>query len=309
MARTPVIRLKNVIKKFIITGEEVTILKDISMEIYAGEYIILFGASGSGKSTIMNTIAGLEPPTSGEVVIRGENISKFSANQLAKFRRSKIGIVFQSFNLIGSFKVWENVAFPLTASGVGRQQRRDRAMALLRLLGLDKYAQRRPTELSGGQQQRVAIARALSINPWIIIADEPTGNLDSKAADDVMTIFRLLNRRSHRTIILVTHNPDYLGEADRVFYIKDGVIVRERKNSAPPDFDGDVKGLDDLKSLVFKEGEAPEKKPAHKGAKAGKEEKAEEKPAKHPKAEHSAAKEPAHAKAKHPAKKEAKEEK
>ena len=171
MARTPVIRLKEVVKKFVITGEEVTILKNISLEIYAGEYIILFGSSGSGKSTIMNTMSGLEPPTSGEVMVRGENISKFNTNQLARFRRTKIGIVFQSFNLIPSFKVWENVAFPLTASGAGKQQRRERAMFLLKLLGLEKYAFRRPTELSGGQQQRVAIARALSTNPWIIIAD------------------------------------------------------------------------------------------------------------------------------------------
>jgi putative ABC transport system ATP-binding protein len=253
MARTPVIQLKDIIKKFTISGEEVTVLKGISLDVYAGEYIILFGASGSGKSTIMNHMSGLEPPTTGTVIIRGENISKFNSNQLAKFRRSKIGIVFQSFNLIGSFKVWENVAFPLTASGVNKKTRREKAMSILRLLGLEKYAFRRPTELSGGQQQRVAIARALSTNPWIIIADEPTGNLDSKAADDVMTIFRLLNRKSRRTIILVTHNPDYLREADRVFYIKDGVIVRERKNGRAPEFDGDVKSIDDLRSLIFKE--------------------------------------------------------
>ena len=277
MARTPVIRLKEVVKKFVITGEEVTILKNISLEIYAGEYIILFGSSGSGKSTIMNTMSGLEPPTSGEVMVRGENISKFNTNQLARFRRTKIGIVFQSFNLIPSFKVWENVAFPLTASGAGKQQRRERAMFLLKLLGLEKYAFRRPTELSGGQQQRVAIARALSTNPWIIIADEPTGNLDSKAADDVMMIFRLLNRKSHRTIILVTHNPDYLREADRVFYIKDGVIVRERKNGRPPEFEGDVKGLDDLRTLAFTDHAESEKsakktkKTVKKPAKAKKE--------------------------------------
>ncbi len=275
MAKIPVIKLKDVTKKFFLGNDELTILKGINLEIFAGEYIILFGASGSGKSTILNTICGLEPPTTGEVVIRGENIAKLNSKQLAKYRRSKIGIVFQSFNLIRSFKVWENVAFPLATDGMPIMKRRDRAMLLLRLLGLEKYAQRRPMELSGGQQQRVAIARALSQNPWIIIADEATGNLDSRSADDVMTIFRLLNQKSKRTIVMVTHNPAYIKEADRVFYIKDGLIVKEQKNRHVKEFGDDIKGLEDLKSLSFNDHAEDDSKgkKGKKGAKVSEKEK------------------------------------
>lgn len=269
MAKVPVIRLKDVTKKFMLAGDELTILKGVSLEIYAGEYIILFGASGSGKSTILNTICGLEPPTTGEVIIRGENIAKYDSKELAKYRRSKIGIVFQSFNLIRSFKVWENVAYPLATDGMAYSKRKERAMVLLRLLGLDKQANRRPTELSGGQQQRVAIARALSQNPWILIADEPTGNLDSRSADDVITIFRLLNQKSKRTIIMVTHNPEYIKEADRVFFIQDGLIVKEQKNHHHKEFGDEIKGLEDLKSLSFNDHPDEDKK----GKKSKKDEK------------------------------------
>lgn len=260
MAKAPVIELKNVTKKYILGAAEVDVLKGVSLEIFAGEYIIFFGPSGSGKSTILNTLCGLEPPTTGEVVVRGENIAKFNSKELAKYRRDKIGIVFQSFNLIKSFKVWENVAFPLTNDGEPLKRRHDRAMSILTLLGLDKMANRRPMELSGGQQQRVAIARALATNAWIVIADEPTGNLDSRSADDVMTIFRLLNQKSKRTVIMVTHNPDYLNEADRVFFIRDGLIEKVQENRhADTSFD-DVKGLDDLKNLVFHDDAKEEKK-------------------------------------------------
>lgn len=260
MAKTPVIELKNVSKKYILGTNEIEVLKGVSLQIFAGEYVIFYGASGSGKSTILNTLCGLEPPTTGEVIIRGDNVGKFNGKQLAKFRREKIGIVFQQFNLIKSFKVWENVAFPLTNEGVSYQRRRERAMSLLTLLGLEKMANRRPTELSGGQQQRVAIARALATNAWIIIADEPTGNLDSRSADDVMTVFRLLNQKSRRTLLMVTHNPEYLKEADRVFHIKDGLIVKEDHNRHQPEFDGEVKGLEDLKSLVFHDSKDESKK-------------------------------------------------
>jgi putative ABC transport system ATP-binding protein len=264
LARTPVIRLKNVVKKFFLGNDEITILKGIDLEIYSGEYIILFGASGSGKSTILNTICGLEPPTEGEVVIRGENIAKFTTKELAKYRRSKIGIVFQQFNLIKTFKVWENVAFPLTTDHVPRIKRKERALMLLELLGLGKMAMRRPTELSGGQQQRVAIARALATNPWIIIADEPTGNLDSKSANDAMTIFRLLNQKSRRTIVMVTHNPDYIKEADRVFFIEDGKIAKVQTNRTHTAMSDDIKGLEDLKNLSYHDHDEDDAKPKAK---------------------------------------------
>ncbi|OQA04381.1 MAG: putative ABC transporter ATP-binding protein [bacterium ADurb.Bin400] len=260
MARTPVIELKNVTKKYVLGTNEIDVLKGVSLEIFAGEYIIFFGPSGSGKSTILNTLCGLEPPTTGEVIVRGDNIAKYNEKELAKYRRDKIGIVFQQFNLIKSFKVWENVAFPLSSDGVPIRRRKDRALKILSILGLEKMAFRRPMELSGGQQQRVAIARALATNAWIIIADEPTGNLDSRSADDVMTIFRLLNQKSRRTVIMVTHNPDYLKEADRVYYVRDGLIAKEeRKRHTSESFD-EVKDIEDLKSLVFHDDARDEKK-------------------------------------------------
>jgi putative ABC transport system ATP-binding protein len=260
MSRTPIIQIKNVTKKFTLGSNVIDVLRGINLEIYSGEYVIFFGASGSGKSTILNTICGLEPPTTGEVIVRGENIAEFKGKQLAKYRRDKIGIIFQQFNLIKSFKVWENVAFPLMNDGERLRLRRERALNLLNVLGLGKFADRLPTELSGGQQQRVSIARALATNAWIIIADEPTGNLDSKSASDVMTVFRLLNQKSHRTIIMVTHNPDYLKEADRVFFVKDGLIDKVTVNRHRQMLGEEVKGLEDLKELVFHDEKAAEKK-------------------------------------------------
>lgn len=259
MSSKPVISVKKLCKEIDLNGNKLMILNDVSFDIYPGEYVILFGASGSGKSTILNTLSGLEPPTSGQVTIRGENIAKFNDQQLAHFRATKIGIVFQSFNLIKSLRVWENVAFPLMAANEPKAQRRERALGLLKMLGLAKHAFRIPTELSGGQQQRVALARALSSNPWIIIADEPTGNLDSKSADDTMSIFRVLNQKSKRTIIMVTHNPDYLKEANRVLYLRDGKIWKETKRSYSTNIK-DVGSLDDLRKMVFHDEQAKDKK-------------------------------------------------
>ncbi len=250
MPKTPVIQLKSVTKKYFVGNDELTVLDNVSLEIYPGEYVMFLGPSGSGKSTILNTICGLEPPTSGEVIIRGENVAKLNGKELAKFRRSKIGIVFQQFNLIKSFKVWENVAFPLTNDGVPFRRRHERALKLLAMLGLDKYANRLPTELSGGQQQRVAIARAMATNSWIVVADEPTGNLDSKAAKEVMEILARLNIKSKRTVILVTHNPDYKIYPHRIFYVKDGrienVLVNRQIENAPNENLKDVMEMGDL---------------------------------------------------------------
>lgn len=225
----PVIELKNVSKEFSLGKNVVQALKKINFEINAGEYVILFGPSGCGKSTLLNVIAGLEPPTEGKVLIRGENLTHLSMSELARHRREKIGIVFQQFNLLRSMNIVNNVALPQIFRGVKRSTRMKRAKELLRELGLKEYYNHKPSEMSGGQQQRVAIARALANNPWILLADEPTGNVDSVTAEEIMTIFRDLNRNSKRTVLLVTHNPDYLHYADRVLYIRDGTVVKETR--------------------------------------------------------------------------------
>jgi len=230
MAKSVVIEVKNVSKDFTMGGQTINVLKDISFEVHSGEYVMFFGPSGCGKSTLLNTICGLEPPTSGELIVRGESLYKKKEHEITEYRRSKIGIVFQSFNLLKSLTIQENVALPLVAGKEKYRKRMDRAAHLLDIVGLTEFIKRRPMELSGGQQQRVAIARALAVNPWIIICDEPTGNLDSKSADEVMAIIERLNSKSKRTILMVTHNAEYLHFPHRVIYLKDGVIDHEKVN-------------------------------------------------------------------------------
>lgn len=230
-ASRAVIQLEHIKKEFLLGKNIVGALNDISLEIHAGEYVILYGPSGCGKSTLLNTIAGLEIPSSGKVKIRGEDLSQLSTNDLARHRREKIGMVFQQFNLLRSMTIVNNVALPELFRGASRSSRVTRAKNLLKELGLEKYYKHKPSELSGGQQQRVAIARALSNNPWILLADEPTGNVDSKTAEEIMEIFHDLNRKSKRTILLVTHNPDYLHYADRVLYMRDGSIIKEDRQT------------------------------------------------------------------------------
>lgn len=203
------------------------VLKNISLSFQEGEFVIIFGPSGAGKSTMLNMIAGLEQPTAGRVMIHSRDLTKYSDEQLARYHRLKMGIVFQSFNLIKSLNVWENVALPQTADGVRYDRRLHRARHLLKLFGLEPYLYRHINELSGGEQQRVAIARALVNNPLLLLVDEPTGNLDSKSADDVMRIFHGLHYHAKHTIILVTHNPDYLHYASRVVYLQDGEIKKQ----------------------------------------------------------------------------------
>ena len=208
---------------------QVQVLYSVSLEIFSGEFIILFGPSGCGKSTLLNCIAGLEVPDKGKVLVRGEDLSKLTKAELAKYRNKKIGMIFQSFNILKSFNVLENIALPQTFSGVSRSRRLKRAEHLLSMFGLSAVGKRIPTEISGGQQQRVAIARALVNNPWILICDEPTGNLDSKASEEVMDLLEKLNSKSKRTVVLVTHNPEHLKYANRVVYMKDGKITKEEK--------------------------------------------------------------------------------
>lgn len=228
----PVIQLKSVTKDYDLGKTVAHVLKGVTIDIFPGEYVMLFGASGSGKSTLMNIIAGLEMVTSGKIYIRGTDLSKLNPNEIAQYHRQKIGFVFQSFNLIRSLTVIENVALPQMAAGISKARRMKRAAALLEEVGLSRFANYLPTELSGGQQQRVAIARALVNNPWIILADEPTGNLDSESAGDIMELIKSLNERGKRTIVLITHNPDYIFYPHRVFYVKDGLVTKTVINRA-----------------------------------------------------------------------------
>mgnify|MGYP001041859725 CR=1 FL=1 len=225
MARVPVVKAINLTKEFKLGAVDVTAIEGVNLEIYSGEFIIFFGPSGCGKSTLMSLLAGLQPPSKGKILVRGEDLAAMNPDQLAKHRRTKIGMVFQSFNLITSMNVLENIALPLTFDRIPRSRRLNRAENLLETVGMSEYKSHTPSELSGGQQQRIALARSLVTNPWIILADEPTGNLDSKSADDVMRLLIKLNRKSKRTVILITHNPDYLIYADRVFRVRDGRIV------------------------------------------------------------------------------------
>lgn len=207
------------------------VLKNVHLDIYPGEFVIIFGASGSGKSTLLNLMAGLEFPTAGKILVRRRNITKLNSAELAKYHRLKMGMVFQSFNLIKSLKVWENVALPQTANGVRYNVRKHRALHLLKLFNIDRYADRRPNEISGGEQQRVAISRALINNPAFLLVDEPTGNLDSESAREVMNIFKGLHEHGQHTIVLVTHNPDYLAYASRIVYVQDGMVVKQETNA------------------------------------------------------------------------------
>jgi putative ABC transport system ATP-binding protein len=239
MARVPVIKTVNLSKYYKMGKTIVRGNHKINFEIYSGEFIIIFGQSGCGKSTLMSLLAGLDEATSGEIVIRGEKLNGLDRNQLAKYRRTKIGMVFQQYNLIKTMTAKENVALPLMFEGREKRLRLSRAEKCLEIVGMGDYKDHTPAELSGGQQQRVAIARAWSTSPWIIFADEPTGNLDSKAANDIMNLLKNLNEKSKRTIVVITHNPDYKKYADRVFYLQDGQIVK---------IDGNVKGAKESKA-------------------------------------------------------------
>lgn len=225
-ARKPVIKAVNLSKHYQMGPTLVKALDKINLEVYSGEFIIIFGSSGCGKSTLMSLFAGLDKPTSGEVTVRGENLAAMDANQLAKYRRTKIGMVFQQYNLVANMSAVENVSLPLAFDGASRRRRMKRARNVLDLIGISDIARNTSGEMSGGQQQKVSIARAWVTSPWIVFADEPTGNLDSKSADDVMKLLKSLNDKSKRTVLLITHNPEYLPYADRVVYLRDGKILR-----------------------------------------------------------------------------------
>ena len=224
--REPAIQVKNLYKIFRVGNEKVRALNGVDLTIYKGEFCAIVGTSGSGKSTMLNMLAGLEKPTKGEVIVAGEHLEKMNENQLVKFRREHVGFIFQSFNLLGTMNAIENVALPLTFRGVDKKIREAKAVEMLKLVGLPKHMKHRPNEMSGGEQQRVGVARALVLDPEIIFADEPTGNLDSKTSAEVLGLMRKVVTEKNQTMVMVTHDNHLAGFADRIFHIIDGKIVK-----------------------------------------------------------------------------------
>jgi len=220
---SPILRLVNVSKVYSTGSVEVEALHGVSMEVARGEYVAIMGPSGSGKSTLMHIVGCLDVPTTGSYDLAGEDVSTMSEDALAVVRNRQIGFVFQQFNLLASLPAWRNVELPLCYSGVGRAERKERAVKALARVGLGDRVDHRPGELSGGQQQRVAVARALVTDPALILADEPTGNLDSHSTADVLRLFAELHDQG-RTIVLITHEHDVAQSAQRIVRILDGQI-------------------------------------------------------------------------------------
>ena len=218
--------LENVTKIYKMGSEEIKALDDLSLEIRDGEILVVMGPSGSGKSTFLHLVGCLDRPTSGKILIDGKDISNLRERELARIRNRTIGFVFQQFNLLPRLTALENVELPMIYAGIPKRKRVERAKKLLEMVGLSDRMKHRPSQLSGGQQQRVAIARALANDPKIILADEPTGNLDTKSGEVVINILRDLNRKG-LTIVIVTHDPDITIIAHRVIHLKDGKIIKE----------------------------------------------------------------------------------
>lgn len=225
-----VIEVKNLYKLYRVGDSVVRALNGVNFEIYEGEFCAIVGTSGSGKSTLLNMLAGLEKPTKGEVIIGGEHMEKMNEEELVRFRRENVGFIFQSFHLIGTMNALENVALPLSFRGESKNARLKKAEKMLDLVNLSNHKNHMPNQMSGGQQQRVGVARALVVNPKIIFADEPTGNLDSHTSEEVMKLMQDVVRKQKKTLVMVTHDNHLASYADRLFHIIDGKIVKIEEN-------------------------------------------------------------------------------
>ena len=223
-----IIHIENIRKSYIMGRQVLPVLKGISLDIFKNEYVALMGPSGSGKSTLMNILGCLDTPTEGKYILNGNDVSKMEDNQLAEIRNKEIGFVFQQFNLLPRLSALENVALPLVYAGMPKKQRNERAMEVLEKVSLTDRSHHKPNELSGGQSQRVAIARALVNNPSIILADEPTGNLDSKTSFEIMEIFDKIHDGGN-TVILVTHEEDIANFARRIIRLRDGIVESDKR--------------------------------------------------------------------------------
>ena len=222
---TKVVQAHNVSKIFKRDAFEVTALDNVSLEIRGGEFLALMGPSGSGKTTLLNMIAAIDRPTSGDLLVMGENIFRFSDGQAARWRNEHVGYVFQTFNLIPVLTAFENVELPLLLTKLNSQQRRDHVMTALKLVGLEDRAHHLPKQLSGGQEQRVAIARAIVSDPTLLLADEPTGDLDSHSATEILEILKRLNSDFHKTIVMVTHDPHAASYAHVTRHLEKGMLL------------------------------------------------------------------------------------
>jgi putative ABC transport system ATP-binding protein len=229
---TPVIKLVNISRLYRIGAEEIRALQSITTEIYRNEYVALMGSSGSGKSTLMNIIGCLDTPSGGEYYLNGVAVANMNDNELAEIRNKQIGFIFQTFNLLPRNTALENVALPLVYTGMKKDERNERAFKALSDVGLADRVSHKPNELSGGQRQRVAIARALVNKPSIILADEPTGNLDTKTSYEIMELFAEIHQRGN-TIIVVTHEEDIARRAHRIIRLRDGLIESDQPNAEP----------------------------------------------------------------------------
>jgi len=232
MPEKPIIQLENVWKVYQLGKVELTALKDISLDINRGDFATIMGPSGSGKSTLLNMIGALDFPTKGKVFLKGKDIASLSENQLSQLRGKTIGFVFQEFNLLPNLDVLENITLPMVFQGVGLEERKVKAEKLASFLGLKERILHQPAELSGGERQRVAIARAFANDPEVVIADEPTGNLDSVTGKKVMEILTDFHKKEGKTVVVVTHDPNIASYSEKIINIKDGQITVNHQQAA-----------------------------------------------------------------------------